>query len=120
MGPIRGEAQTGEAPTGADSVQENEVEIGSVVESLLTGIANGLSEEAQTGEDQIEESSSGGPSASGADEMMAGVANALSGGSPTEESSPEDETVGGSPLGGNESSGADDMMAGIAAALQRR
>ena len=70
--------------------------------------------------------------ASGADDMMAGIMNALSGESPAEESSPEDDTVDGSPLGdianipdlnlsnnqndlsgGDASSGADDLMAGL-------
>ena len=69
---------------------------------------------------------------SGADDMMAGIMNALSGESPAEESSPEDDTVDGSPLGdianipdlnlsnnqddlngGDASSGADDLMAGL-------
>ena len=70
--------------------------------------------------------------ASGADDMMAGIMNALTGESPAEESSPEDDTVDGSPLGdianipdlnlsnnqndlsgGDASSGADDLMAGL-------
>ena len=70
--------------------------------------------------------------ASGADDMMAGIMNALSGESPAEESSPEDDTVDGSPLGDianipdlnlsnnqddlsgeNANSGADELMAGL-------
>ena len=149
-----GEAPTGEAPTGADSIPENSEETGSVENDFLTGIENALSGGTQTGEDSVEDSSSGnslitniqdlglgnnqndssgGTSASGADDMMAGIMNALSGESPAEESSPEDDTVGGSPLGditnmpdlsnnqndlsgGNAGSGVDDFMSGLTAA----